>query len=354
MAAPAASAPAAAAPAAAASVPATPTFKVFVGNLSFKTREGELQKAFSGAGNVYASLLLQQHSAQNLETPMSKLLHCCVAYSRFSLSANIITRGPRSLGYGFVEFATEAEANKSVALMNKKELDGREINVEVAKNREDAPAPAGGEGGFRGRGRGGGAQRGGFLRRRGGPAAGGAPAAAGGGAPAAAGGADGGHPRGRGGFRGGRGGRGGAAAAAGGAAPAAAGAGAPRPPRVEAAPAAPRTQSATTLFVANLPFAVDDKGLQEIFQGFNPSAAHVVTKRNGRSKGFGFVEFKNAEDQQKALAAVEKKQVQGRELIVKIALTDQVHHEGGAAAPAAAAAVVAAAAAAPAAAAEKK
>lgn len=46
----------AAAPAAvpaAAAVPATPTFKVFVGNLSFKTREGELQKAFSGAGNVY-------------------------------------------------------------------------------------------------------------------------------------------------------------------------------------------------------------------------------------------------------------------------------------------------------------
>lgn len=63
-----------------------------------------------------------------------------------------------------------------------------------------------------------------------------------------------------------------------------------------------------------------------------------MTKRNGRSKGFGFVEFKNADDQQKALAAVEKKQVQGRELIVKVALTDQVHHEGAAAAAAAPAA----------------
>lgn len=238
-----------------------------------------------------------------------------------------------------MEFATEAEANKSVQLMNKKELDGREINVEVAKNREDAPAAAAGgaggaEGGFRGRGRGG--ARGGFLRRRGGAAPGGAPAAAGG---AEAGAANGGFAgRGRGGFRGGRG-RGGA-----GGAPAGGAAHAPRPPRAEAAPAAPRTQSATTLFVANLPFAVDDKALQEIFQGFNPSAAHVVTKRNGRSKGFGFVEFKNAEDQQKALAAVDKKQVQGRELIVKIALTDQVHHEGKAAAAAPATGAPAAAA----------
>jgi hypothetical protein len=73
-----------------------------------------------------------------------------------------------------------------------------------------------------------------------------------------------------------------------------------------------------------------------------------VTKRNGRSKGFGFVEFKNADDQNKALAAVDKKQVQNRELIVKIALTDQVHHEGGAAAPAGAAASAPAAAASPA------
>jgi RNA recognition motif-containing protein len=69
-----------------------------------------------------------------------------------------------------------------------------------------------------------------------------------------------------------------------------------------------------------------------------------VTKRNGRSKGFGFVEFKNTEDQQKALAAVEKKQVQGRDLIVKVALTDQVHHEGKADAPAAAPAAAAPAA----------
>jgi len=76
------------------------------------------------------------------------------------------------------------------------------------------------------------------------------------------------------------------------------------------------------LFVANLPFSVDDAGLLDIFKEFNASKAHVVRKRNNRSKGFGFVEFTNAADQEKALAATDKKLVGERELIVKIALTE--------------------------------
>jgi len=85
-----------------------------------------------------------------------------------------------------------------------------------------------------------------------------------------------------------------------------------------------RTPSKSTLFVANLPFSVDDARLNEIFTsaGVSVSKAHVVTKRNGRSKGFGFVEFASEADQQKALAAVEKKKVDDRELIVKVALTE--------------------------------
>jgi len=50
--------------------------------------------------------------------------------------------------------------------------------------------------------------------------------------------------------------------------------------------------------------------------------AHVVLNRNGRSKGFGFVEFGNPEDQAAAVSA-EKKTVDNRELIVKIALTSE-------------------------------
>jgi len=45
-------------------------------------------------------------------------------------------------------------------------------------------------------------------------------------------------------------------------------------------------------------------------------------KKNARSKGFGFVEFENEKDQQAALAALNGKQVEGRDLIVKIALTE--------------------------------
>lgn len=285
------------------------TTKVFVGNLSFKTKENELAAEFSSAGKV--------------------------------VSANIITRGPRSLGYGFVELENDEAAQKAVQLLNKKTIDGREINVEVAKPRDEAKiaekkaaAAAAGEGARgrggrgRGRGRGGapGARRGGFRV-------------------------------GRGGFRGGRTEGDAAAAPAGGAAPAAGGAAPPRPRRRAQKPAgaakpagsgssAARTPSQTTLFVANLPFSVDDAGLLEIFKEFNASKAHVVRKRNNRSKGFGFVEFTNAADQEKALAATDKKLVGERELIVKIALTEN-KTEGAADAAAATPAAPAPAAAAP-------
>jgi len=90
------------------------------------------------------------------------------------------------------------------------------------------------------------------------------------------------------------------------------------------------------LFVANLPFSVDDAGLLEIFKEFNVAKAHVVRKRNSRSKGFGFVEFSNEADQQKALSATDKKPVQERELIVKVALTENKVEGSADAAPVAA------------------
>jgi len=56
--------------------------------------------------------------------------------SRHRLSAQVILRGTRSAGYGFVAFKTAEAAEKSVSLLNKKELDGREVIVEVAKPAE--------------------------------------------------------------------------------------------------------------------------------------------------------------------------------------------------------------------------
>lgn len=263
--------------------------KVFVGNLAFKTNDRDLTAAFEQAGKV--------------------------------ASASIISRGSRSLGYGFVEMESEEEAKKSVELLNKKLIDGREINVEIARPREEKPAQdanaapqngapaAGGEGNVRGGGAGRGRRpfRGRRFRR--GPrnqGAGGAPAEGNNNAGAA--------PQ-----------QGGNQAQQGGNQAAAGGAPrrprAPRPPRNDAE-RGPRTPSSDTLFVANLPFSVDDAALAKIFEGLNIKAAHVVRKHNERSKGFGFVEFHNQDDQKKALESVDKKNVEGRELSVKVALTE--------------------------------
>lgn len=42
-------------------------------------------------------------------------------------------RGQRSAGYGFVALTTEEAAQKAVDLLNKEELDGRPVIVEIAK-----------------------------------------------------------------------------------------------------------------------------------------------------------------------------------------------------------------------------
>jgi RNA recognition motif-containing protein len=54
-----------------------------------------------------------------------------------SISAQVIFRGTRSAGYGFVAFNTAEAAQKAVELLNKKELDGRTLIVEVAKPTEE-------------------------------------------------------------------------------------------------------------------------------------------------------------------------------------------------------------------------
>lgn len=45
----------------------------------------------------------------------------------------------RSKGFGFVEFADEANNDKAVDQLNGKELDGRPINVSLARPKEDRP-----------------------------------------------------------------------------------------------------------------------------------------------------------------------------------------------------------------------
>jgi len=224
------------------------TTKVFVGNLSFKTTADELKAAFETVGKV--------------------------------ANANIITRGSRSLGYGFVDFNSEEDANKAVTEMNKRKVDDREINVEIAKPRDESKppsAPRGGRGGYRGRGYG----RGRYGIRGGG------------------------YRRGGMGYRSRR----------------------SRPPMRRPVSTEGRAQSTSTLFVANLPYSLDDEGLAKIFSGLSVKNSHVIRRPNGRSKGFGFVEFEHEDDQKKGLNG-EKKTAEGRELVIKVALTDDNKTDG--------------------------
>ncbi len=56
-------------------------------------------------------------------------------------SARVVTdrETGRSKGFGFVEYADEASNQKAIDELNGKELDGRAINVNLARPKEDRP-----------------------------------------------------------------------------------------------------------------------------------------------------------------------------------------------------------------------
>ena len=99
--------------------------KLYVGGLSYDTKEDILRETFSGAGTV--------ESATIIKDKMSG----------------------RSKGFGFVEMSSDEEAQKAIEMLNGKELDGRSLTVNEARPMEARPR----QGGFD---RGG---RGGFCRR---------------------------------------------------------------------------------------------------------------------------------------------------------------------------------------------
>jgi RNA recognition motif-containing protein len=79
---------------------------------------------------------------------------------------------------------------------------------------------------------------------------------------------------------------------------------------------------AKKLFVGNLPFAMTDQNMTDIFSAYGAvtSANIVIDKFSGRSKGFGFVEFENDEDAIKAMEALNESEQMGRNIAVKEAL----------------------------------
>lgn len=298
-----------------------PGHKVFTGNLAYTTTDEGLKSFFS---------------------PVAEDI----------LSAQVIFRGTRSAGYGFVAFNTAEAAQKAVELLNKKELDGRTLIVEVAKPTEEkqkekkekrtpkkrsskkakasgdeADAPNGianstetKDTAINGELTGDAKPKKKRNTRKTKKAK----------ADAKEGDAD----------------ATGVATATTPAAPAE-----PKPKKVKASRAKPAKPvrpigeapegepSKTMLFVANLGFTVDDAALSELFTsaGIAVTSARVVRRRWGqprRSKGYGFVDVGSEEEQKKALELLQGKEVGGREIAVKIAVNAQAHETNEGDAPA--------------------
>lgn len=75
------------------------------------------------------------------------------------------------------------------------------------------------------------------------------------------------------------------------------------------------------LFIGSLAYATTDDTLKAFFEQIGEvESARVITDRDsGRSKGFGFVQYKNDEDNQKAVDQLDGKELDGRAISVGLA-----------------------------------
>lgn len=85
------------------------------------------------------------------------------------------------------------------------------------------------------------------------------------------------------------------------------------------------------LYVGNLSYGINDGSLQELFAPHgNVRSAKVITDRDtGRSKGFGFVEMGSDQEAQAAIAALNGKSIEGRNLTVNEARPKEGGGGGG-------------------------
>ncbi len=110
--------------------------KLYVGGLPYSTTDTELKDAFAQAGAVESAVII-----------MDKM-------------------SGRSKGFGFVEMASDEEAQKAIEMWNGKDFGGRSLTVNEARPMEDRPrrdfrggSDRGGYGGGRGGNGGGGGGR---------------------------------------------------------------------------------------------------------------------------------------------------------------------------------------------------
>lgn len=91
--------------------------KLYIGGLSYSTTNDGLRSAFAQAGNVTSATVI-----------MDKMTG-------------------RSRGFGFVEMASDEEAQAAIQLWDGKELEGRRIKVNEARPMEQRGSRSGGSGG---------------------------------------------------------------------------------------------------------------------------------------------------------------------------------------------------------------
>ena len=100
--------------------------KLYVGNLPYTAGDAELRQLFSQAGEVKEVTLITDRDTR------------------------------QSKGFGFVEMATQAEAEKAIQMFNDYDMDGRRLTVNIARPRTEGGRGGGYGGGGRGGGYGGG------------------------------------------------------------------------------------------------------------------------------------------------------------------------------------------------------
>ena len=97
--------------------------KLYVGGLPYSTQEDALKELFAQAGSVVSAVII-----------MDKM-------------------SGRSKGFGFVEMASDDEAQKAISMFNDKEFEGRKLTVNEARPMEARPPRSGGNGYGNGGGR---------------------------------------------------------------------------------------------------------------------------------------------------------------------------------------------------------
>ena len=103
--------------------------KIYVGNLSFRTTQQELEDLFTNYGSVQEAAVVTDRETG------------------------------RSRGFGFVTMPEDGEANAAIEALNGTEVEGRTLTVNEARPKTDRPRGGGGGGGGYGGGGGGGRDR---------------------------------------------------------------------------------------------------------------------------------------------------------------------------------------------------